>query len=406
MDKLKEYGEIILRSGINLRKGQCVRIRCGAEDYHFARILGGEAYRLGAGYVQITILDNYLDLSRFTHQEGDALDYVPPHLVEEGRVMLDEDWANIRIDNVGEGNVLKNADPGKVARNRKALGRKLKFFNQSLMADEHAWCVVAVPGKSWAEQVLGDGATEEELWNVLKPILRLDRDDPAKAWDELNKTLHARCDRYNGIQFDRIRFRSEGTDLTVGLSDRSLWCGGPMPLADGRLYNANIPSEEIYTTPDWRRTEGYVKVTRPVSVREKIVVGAQFRFEKGKVVSFSAEEGEDALKEFFETDEGASYLGEIALVQNDSPISNSGLIFHSILYDENASCHMALGAGYPSCLRDFKELDSDEKLKEAGCNDSLVHTDFMIGGPDTELTAYTAEGEEITLMEKGNFLKI
>ncbi|MBB6481451.1 aminopeptidase [Spirochaeta isovalerica] len=404
MDKLKEYAEIILRSGINLKEGQCVRIRCGVEDYHFARLLGQEAYRMGSGYVHIDILDNYLDLSRFSYQKEEQLDYIPHFLIDEGRVMLDEDWANIRIDNVGEGNVLKDADPGNVARNRRALGRELKFFNRSLMADEHSWCVVALPGKSWAEKVLGKGATVEELWDVLKPILRLDRDDPTEAWEEHNNTLHARCDRYNGLKFDRIRFRSEGTDLTVGLSERSLWCGGPMPLADGRLYNANIPSEEIFTTPDWRRTEGYVKVTKPVSVREKMVTGAEFRFEKGKVVSFRAEEGEDALKEYFDTDEGASFLGEIALVQNDSPISNSGLIFHSILYDENASCHMALGAGYPSCLKDFKELDSAEKLKDAGCNDSMVHTDFMIGGPDTELTAYTVDGKEIPLMKDGNFL--
>jgi len=404
MDKLKEYAEIILRSGINLREGQCVRIRCGAEDYHFARILGQEAYRLGAGYVHVELLDSYLEKSRFLHQEGDQLDYIPRFLIDQARVMMDEDWASIRIDNAGEGDVLNHADSGKVSRNRRTVGKKLQFFTRSLMADEHSWCVVALPGKKWAEKVLGEGASEEDLWKVLKPILRLDRDDPSKAWDEHNDTLHARCDRYNDLKFDRIRFRSEGTDLTVGLSERSLWCGGPMPLASGRMYNANIPSEEIFTTPDWRRTEGVVKVTRPVSVREKMVVGAEFSFEKGKVVSFRADEGEDALREFLETDPGASFLGEIALVQNDSPISNSGLIFHSILYDENASCHLALGAGYPSCLRNFKELSSVEKLKEEGCNDSQVHTDFMIGGPDTELTAYTAEGREISLMEKGNFI--
>lgn len=404
MDKLDIYARIILSTGINLRRGQCLQVVCGAENYNFARIVGQEAYKMGAAFVQINISDNHLLLHRLENQNDEELDFLPDYKVLEAQERLDQDWALLRIDSTEEIDVLANADPEKMGRYRKSSGSKLKFHQKSLMSDEHPWCVVCVPGPKWAESVLGKGATEDELWEILKPILRLDKEDPLKAWEEHNSAIHKRCDRYNKMNFDRIRFQSEGTDFTVGLSQRSKWSGGPSPLPSGRMFSPNIPSEEIFTTPDWRRTDGSVKVTKPVTVLEKQVVGAQFVFEKGKVVNFRADVGGEVLKQYLETDEGASYLGEVALVQNDSPISNSGLIFNSILYDENASCHIALGAGYPTCLTGYEELDSTEKLKEAGCNDSLVHTDFMIGAADTTLTAYTVEGEEIVIMKNGNFV--
>ena len=404
MDKLDLYAKVVLSSGINLRKGQCLRINCGGDNYNFARILGQEAYKMGAKYVYINILDNHLTLSRLENQEGEDLDYLPHFMINFGQEMLTDDWAVIRIDSTEEIGVLKNADPEKMSRSRKTAGKKLKFISRSLMSDEHPWCVITVPGPKWAQTVLGKGATEEDLWEIMKPILRLDQDDPVKAWDEHNKTIRKRCDDYNNLKFDRIRFQSEGTDLTVGLSEKSIWCGGSTSLPSGRLFNPNIPSEEIFTTPDWRRTEGRVKVTKPVKVMEKQVLGAEFIFEKGKVVNFRADEGGEILKKYLETDEGAAYLGEVALVQNDSPISNSGKIFNSILIDENASCHIALGAGYPTCFNGYEKLDTTEKLKEAGCNDSLVHTDFMIGAPETTLTAYTVDGGEVVIMKDGNFV--
>ncbi len=404
MDKLDIYARIVISSGINLRKGQCLRINCSGDNYHFARILGQEAYKLGAKYVQINIGDNHLLLSRLENQNGDDLDYTPHFMVNMGLEQLADDWAIIRIDNTEEIDTLDNVDPEKLGRFNKNIRKKMNFVSKSLMRDEHPWCVIAVPGPKWAESVLGAGATEDQLWEILKPILRLDKEDPVEAWNEHNNNLHRRCREFNNLQFDSVRFESEGTDLTIGLSKRSIWCGGPMPLTSGRLYNANIPSEEIYTTPDWRRTEGVVKITKPVKVLEKLVLGAEFTFKQGKVVSFKADQGEEVLKEYFEVDKGASYLGEVALVQNDSPISNSGKIFNSILFDENASCHIALGGGYPTCLSNSQELDSDDKLIDAGCNVSLEHTDFMIGSETTTLTAFTKDGKEIVIMKEGNFV--
>ncbi|MDA3809078.1 MAG: aminopeptidase [Spirochaetaceae bacterium] len=404
MDKLDIYAKAVITSGINLRKGQCLSIVSGAENYMFARILAQEAYKSGAKFVKIEMIDNHLLLSRLENQDGEDLDYFPNYRINFGQEMLVDDWAHIRIDNTEEISVMKSADSEKLNRLRSQTQKRLQFVSKSLMKDEHPWCVIAIPGPKWAKSVLGEEATEEDLWRILKPILRLDREDPIAAWDEHNRSLHKRCTEYNHLKFDRIRFQSEGTDLTVGLSERSRWSGGPTSLPSGRLFNPNIPSEEIFTTPDWRRTEGRVKITRPVKVLEKQVIGAEFIFEKGKVVNFRADEGAESLKEYLETDDGAAYLGEVALVQNDSPISNSGKIFNSILFDENASCHIALGAGYPTCFSGYQELDSSEKLKEAGCNDSLVHTDFMLGAPDTTLTAYTQDGRELVIMKEGNFV--
>lgn len=404
MDKLKEYAQVVLSSGINLKQGQCLKINCGAEHYHFARIVAREAYNMGALYVHINIEDNHLLESRLRNQEGDDLEYMPHFMINYGQEMLVHDWAVLRIDNTEEIDVLADADADKLSRCKKSTRSKLRFISKSLMSDEHPWCVIGFPGPKWAKAVLGEDASENDLWDVLKPILRLDNEDPVQAWDEHNRSLHKRCEEYNHMTFDRIRFQSEGTDLTVGLSEKSIWCGGPTPLPSGRMFNANIPSEEIYTTPDWRRTEGRVKITKPVTVLEKQVHGAEFVFKEGKVVNFRADKGAEILKEYLETDDGAAYLGEVALVQSDSPISNSGKIFHSILFDENASCHIALGAGYPTCLSGHEKLDTEAKLKDAGCNDSLVHTDFMIGAADTSITVYTRDGREMVIMKEGNFV--
>ena len=206
------------------------------------------------------------------------------------------------------------------------------------------------------------------------------------------------------MKLDHLRFESEGTDLTIGLNSISRWEGGPAPLPDGRLFFPNLPTEEVFTTPDFSRTEGTVRVTKPLKVLEAMVEGAWFRFEKGKAVEFGADKGRDVLEKYLNMDEGSAYLGEIALVDENSPIASSGLLFGSILYDENASCHIALGGGYPTCLNLPAGVESDEDLKAHGCNISLVHTDFMIGSSDSDVTGYDCDGKEYPIIRKGSFV--
>ena len=398
------YAEIVLKKGINLRQGQNLLITCNAGNYDLARVLGERAYALGAGYVDIAVQDNFLTRARLAAQKGEALSYVPHYQITKGHQMLSEDWARIRIDSTEELDVLSDADPSRLGTLTKVGRQALKFVSKSLMNDEHSWCVITAPGPLWAKKVLGDQADTEDLWKVLKPILRLDKEDPVAEWDRHTRTLIDRGETLNKMKLDRLRFVSSGTDLTIRLNRISLWKGGPAPLPDGSPFLPNIPTEEVFTTPDYSRTEGMVRVTKPLKVLETMVEGAWFRFLDGKVVEFRADKGHDVLEKFLNMDEGARYLGEVALVDESSPIAASGLLFGSILYDENASCHIALGGGYPTCLDLPAGVKSDEELKKLGCNGSLVHTDFMIGSPELDVTGYDWDGKEYPVIRKGSFV--
>ncbi len=404
MIDFEQYARVIVQAGINLKKGQNLLVACNVDNYDLARVIGIEAYRRGAGYVEIRVADNHLTRARTEYQEGEALTWMPGWTKAVDYEMLSEDWARVRIDSTEEMDVLKGADSQKLGTMTRAVRQTHRTYMRSMMRHEHPWCVVCSPGPRWAETVLGPDAATDKLWDTLKPILKLDASDPVEAWREHGRKLIERRRRLGDMKLDRLRFRDEGTDLYVALAPTSLWMGGPDTLPDGRYTMPNIPTEEVFTTPDRHRTEGIVRCTRPVKVMETPVLGAWFRFEEGRVTEFGAEEGEEILGRFLDTDEGARYLGEVALVDNASPIAASGLTFGSILYDENASCHVALGAGYPSALSNAAELTDDEALRKAGCNTSLVHTDFMIASDTTRIDGYTADGREIPIMDKGRFV--
>jgi len=404
MINLKNYSRIVLTKGVNLKKGQNLLINCNAGNYDMARSLAEEAYALGAGFVEISVLDNFIVKARLAAQEEDALEYIPNYRIGQAHQMLSEDWARIRIDSAEEQDILADSDPDKLGRMTKAARKTLHFVSTSMMNGEHSWCVICSPGPEWAKKVLGERATAEDLWEVLKPVLRLDRDDPAEAWEQHGRELWARCSTLNDMKLDRIHFEAEGTDLTLGLTEISRWHGGPGALPDGRMVFNNLPTEEVFTTPDYRRCEGLVKSTKPLKVLESPVEGAWFRFERGRVIEFGAEKGRDVLEKFLNMDEGARSLGEVALVDESSPIAVSGLLFGSILYDENASCHIALGAGYPFCLDLPTGTSGDKALKNAGCNTSLVHTDFMIGSNSMNVTGYDRAGKAYPVIRKGSFV--
>lgn len=403
MINYKDYARVVLMKGLNLKKDQNLIILCNDGNYDMARELAKEAYALGAGYVEISVQDNYIARARLEAQEGEALEYVPNYEIGKGHQLLSEDWARIRIDSSEEQDVLATADSDKLGALSKAKRQALNFVSRSMMNGEHPWCVICSPGPEWAKKVLGDNATTEELWDVLKPVLRLDKDDPAQAWEDHGKDLWDRCAKLNDMVLDRVHFKAEGTDLTIGLNTISRWHGGPAALPDGRMVFNNLPTEEVFTTPDFKRCDGTVRVTKALKVLETPVEGAWFKFEKGRVVDFGADKGHDILQKFLDMDEGARSLGEVALVDESSPIAASGLLFGSILYDENASCHIALGAGYPTCLELPPGTSGDETLRTYGCNTSLLHTDFMIGSASLDVTGYDKDGKAYPVIRKGSF---
>lgn len=417
---INAYADVIVKIGVNLRPGQCFLINTGAGTYDFARTVAESAYRHGAKFVRIVVSDNHLIKYRIANAKSpEELDWLPNYVTGESYEYLANDWARIRIDSTEELEVLKDSDPSLLGRVQSAQRATLKRAQEELMRDQHPWCVVAAPGPKWARWIfrnsgnpelskLADTLRDEELtaklWDIFKGILRLDKPDPAQAWLDHMAMLGERSRKLDSLHLDGLRFRNKETDLFIGLLANGLWRGGNGTLPDGRSFLANIPTEEVYTTPDYRRTTGRVKATRPVNVMETLVRDAWFEFEKGKIVNCGATVGDAVLKNFVKLDEGASYLGEVALVAGDSPIFQSGLLFGSILYDENASCHIAVGAGYPSCLSNAAQLSSQAAVKAAGCNVSMVHTDFMIGSPETDVLGVTKEGREIPIITQGRFV--
>jgi aminopeptidase len=409
----QKLAELALKVGLDFQKDQCLQIMTGVGTYDYAREIAKKAYEMGGRLVRVMLSDNELTKSRAENSTKENLEYFPRDMIESGKMQLDESWARIRIDSTEELNVLKGVDSEALSTMTRVARSNLKFVSDQLMRHKHPWLVLAAPGPEWARTVYGlaDDAPQAEVDAALKKleevyisILRLDKDDPVAVWKEHGRNLASRGKTLDGHKLDRVRFTSPDTDLTVALAPTHTWLGGPSRLPDGRWYEPNLPTEEVFTTPDFRRTEGHVKVVKPVKVMETMVEGAWFKFEKGKVVDFGAEKGADIMKKFFAMDEGASYLGEVALVDVDSPINRSGLVFGSILFDENASCHIALGQGYPSCLTNADELAGADDLKEAGCNVSMLHTDFMISDDKTDVTGYTADGAEVPIIKGGKFV--
>ena len=415
---LESYADIAIKIGVNLRNGQCLLINTPVGAYPFARLLADRAYRHGARYVRINVVDNVLTRSRLLHGKSEDFDWLPNYLLTESYEYLAQDWARIRIDSTEEMEVLKDVDTEALTRMQTAQRTLLKRQQEACMANKHAWLVIAAPGPNWARyvfrhsgpelakkaEVLSDEQVTDQLWSHLKRILRLDQPDPVLAWQSHMAVLRERCRKLDSLKLDGVHFVNADTDLFIGLNPTSLWSGADSALPDGRTFLANIPTEEVYTTPDYRRTRGRVKASRPVSVMENLVHDAWFEFAEGRVVRSGASSAQDVLHKYLAIDEGASALGEVALVAGESPIYRSGLLFGSILFDENASCHIALGAGYPNCLAGSEKLNSTQTQKAAGCNVSMVHTDFMIGTPKTDVYGVLANGREVPVITQGSFV--
>lgn len=403
----ESYADVVLTKGINLYKGQCITIGAGPEDLTFALLLEERAYRLGAKYVQVQLSSNRSIHSRLSYADKSSLTYLPAFLQSEINEKIAHDWATIRIDNTAEIGLLSTLDPERLDTVFKTgrIARKRQFEVHA--QHRRAWCVVASPNPAWAASVMGtgpDAETTARFEAVIAPILRVDRDDPVAAWEAHAVNLGKRASVLNALSLDMLRFESSVTSLEVGLTKTSVWEGGDKETPDGRAFIPNIPTEEVFTTPDFRRTRGKVRCTRPVRVMENVLTGVWFELEGGAITGFGADENREILEKFIHTDEGSQYLGEVALVDRSSPIYRSNLVFNSILYDENASCHIAVGKGYPTCLTNGPQLRTDDDLRAAGCNTSLVHTDFMIGSDDLRVTGVDRSGRAVPIIVDGSFV--
>lgn len=401
-DYENKYADVILKTGVALYPGQSLNITTGYKNYEFACLIAQRAYLLGAKYVNIDVVSNRLTRIRVENSGLDSLYHVPDFVSHKLYEMCAADWAFVRIDDTEELDELEGCDSERLSILEKKSRESKQVFYDNLLKEKIAWCVVCAPEKGWAEYINGSDSVEE-LWKVLAPILRVDTPDPEKAWVEHGERLMERRAKLDALKIKKLHFEGEGTDLWITLNSTSIWKGGPHRSVDGRAFVANIPTEEVFTTPDYSRTEGRGKVTRPLKVLETMVEDVWFEFKEGRVVKAGAAKGGDILEKYLVMDEGSCQVGEVALVGCDSPVYTSGKLFGSILYDENAASHIALGSGYPSCLSNSHELRGDSDLKGAGCNVSLVHTDFMIGSESIKVTAFCEGGSEKVIMEKGLF---
>jgi aminopeptidase len=309
--------------------------------------------------------------------------------------MVETRGATITITGEAEPELLADLDQRRAqrARPRLAVEKLLDAENRRLIQ----WTIVGYPNEGWARTVFGEPDVER-LWEAVITATRLDEPDPVAAWQGHIARLRERARMLDERRFRAIRFRGPGTDLVVGLPESHRWLTGAEETVDGIPHLVNVPTEEVFTTPDRRLTEGTVRSTFPLSLGGTIVRGLEVRFERGKVVEVRAEAGEEAVRQEMATDEGASYLGEVALVDGDSRVRKTGVVFFDTLFDENAACHIAWGQGIQGALEGGEEM-SDEELAALGYNDSVVHTDFMVGGPDVTAVGVEKGGAEVPIIQ-------
>lgn len=401
---MQKYAKLIARKGINVKKGQEVVVSASLDQPDFVKMVVEECYRAGASKVTVEWSFQPITKLHYRYRSLKTLSTFEKWEIEKLEHKCETLPATIFIES-DDPDGLKGIDQTKVSKASQAKYPIIKPYHDK-MDNKYQWCIAAVPGEAWAKKVFPGERTSkavEKLWNAILYTSRADGDDPVKAWEEHNADLKTRFEYLNSLGIESLHYTaSNGTDFTVGLIPDALFMGGSELTLDGREFNPNIPSEEVFTSPMKGNAEGIVYATRPLSYRGELIENFSVRFEGGKAVEVHAEKGEDLLKQMISMDENAAYLGECALVPFDSPIRNSEITFYNTLFDENACCHLAFGRGFENCIKDFDKYTLEE-CRQKGINDSLIHVDFMIGSEDLNITAHTRDGKDVAIFKDGNW---
>lgn len=403
--KLERYADLIVRKGVNVKPGQEVVVQAPVEVAAFVRLLVARAYAVGAGHV--TVIWNDDAVMRLTYENVDAswFETVPAWQREQLDSLAEAGACFIFVEGA-DPEALKGIDPAKPAAASKARNTQCVKYRHGMDFNINPWCIAGAPVAAWARQVypgVEDEVAMYRLWCAILSVARADGDDPEAAWELHNATFEKNLRLLNERHFDRLHYTSaNGTDLWVGMTDKHVWEGGSSSTPDGHVFFPNIPTEEVFTSPHCERVDGVVYSALPLVRHGNKIDRFWFRFENGLVVDFDAEVGRDTLASILDTDEGARRLGEVALISKNTPIRETETLFYDTLYDENASCHLALGSGFPECYEGGYAMTQDD-LRDLGLNKSGTHVDFMIGADDLDIMGVTADGEEIPVFVNGQW---
>ena len=400
---LTKYARLIAEVGANVQKGQEVIIRAEVENCDFAVLLASECYKLGAS--KVTVDWRYAPLTKLNYKKRSLKTLSTVEDWEVERLKHREKTLPVLIlVESDDPDGLKGVDQAKVAKSRMAVAKVTKPISDR-MSEKYQWCIAAVPGKKWAKKVFPNDSTAvavKKLWDAILYTSRV-TEDPVAAWKAHNEDLLSRSETLNKMGLKYLHYKSaRGTDLKVGLNSQGIFMGGGEYTLGGVYYNPNIPTEEVFTSPVAGVADGIVYATKPLSYQGELIDNFWVRFENGKVVETGAEKNPELLDKLISMDEGASMLGECALVPYDSPINNSGILFYNTLFDENCCCHLALGRGFNNTLKGFENM-TNEECKKAGINDSAIHVDFMIGSEDLQIDGITEDGKNVAIFKNGNW---
>ena len=396
-ERLAAYARLAVQVGLNLQPGQTLGINALIEHAPLVRAIAREAYGAGARYVDVLYTDQHVRRAHIEGASEDQLGFSPPWLVHRVKELGEIRGALCAITGTPEPELFADLDGERVGNARM---REVSEASLELTDGLCNWTIVAYPNEGWATTVLGEPDVER-LWEAVGQAVRLDQADPVAAWREHIDRLQQRAHALNVRRFDHLRYRGPGTDLTIGLHPDGKWQAA-LDESNGIKHVANMPTEEVFTTPDWRRTEGTVSATLPLQIQGVIVRDLVVRFEDGRAVEVTASSGEEVMRTHLATDDGAARLGEVALVDGHSAVGNTGLVFYETLFDENAASHIALGAAIVQALPWAHDAGAEERV-ERGVNQSSIHTDFMIGSNELEVDGVTTDGEAVPILRDGDW---
>ncbi|AMA60648.1 aminopeptidase [Bradyrhizobium sp. CCGE-LA001] len=404
--KLDRLAEVAVKVGLGLRPGQDLLLTAPAIALPLVRRIAVHAYKAGAGIVTPILSDEEMTLARYRHGHDDSFDRAAGWLYEGMAKAFSDNTARLAI--VGDNPMLLSGeDPSKVARASKANSMAYQPALEKIVNFDTNWNIIAYPSPSWAKQVFPNEPEDVAIGKLADAIFaasRVDREDAMANWASHNAVLRERTNWLNGQRFRALQYSGPGTDLTIGLADGHEWEGGASLSKNGISCNANIPTEEVFTTPHCRRVYGHVVSSKPLSYQGTLIDNIAVRFEDGKIVDAKASRGSEVLNKVLDTDEGARRLGEVALVPHSSPISQSGLLFYNTLFDENAASHIALGQCYSKCFVNGAQL-TPQQIAAQGGNQSLIHIDWMIGSAETDIDGILADGSKVPVFRKGEWVK-